>query len=814
MRRFKMNDLVRMSLLVCVFGVTTLTTRMAQSETLDLTVGGNAASYVVREDILKHTYNLGPTGMRGWIHESWQLDDNATQILVTRVDAESPADGLMQVGDVILGVNGKSFVRNTRRTFALAIGVAESDAQKGVMPLSVWRDGKTQTIDLQLKVVGSYSDTAPYNCPKSAKILEAGCRFIANKGHNWGRFNLEGMVLMGSGDKQYENVIRERATAHVNAGGTADFIAKVDSGVDPMGSAWNGGYGGLLWTDYCLSRSDKRFLPWVRANALNVARGQGMWGTYGHGYSLKTSDGKLHGIIPPYGALNQSGLACFLTMVMAKQAGVQEPEIDAAIERANTFFRYYSGKGTIPYGEHRPEVWRGHDNNGTSGLAAHAFAAQGDRGDDARFWGMMSTASYAGLEYGHTGPFFSFLWGTLGASVAGPKAAAAYFKEIAWHYDLERRHDGSFAYSPGGGTHEKWSRDNRGISATGAYLLTFALPKRLLTITGRAPNKKIWLNDTDVAQAIQAGRFAEKEKSIDELFVSLRSWSPAERVTAAQELAKRDEDTLARVTALAEGKDLDGVIGACHVLAHLGERAQPALPLLIRLLEHDNAWVRVQAADALKTLGSDARQAVTAMLKAIAITDTTDPLRFGQGSLSYALFYPGGNVAGKAGLLAKSIDGLDRDLLYPAIRAVAVHPDGHARGCLRSTYTLLTMDDIKALMPEIATSIKEMAPCNTMFSKGAMLAGVKMLASHRIAEGMDLGMGMLEMWRFHGRNYVEKFVSDQLKSYGGAAKPILERLKAESEKRPNGVSIREAIEVIEGDENPLPVIHVTAAPKK
>jgi hypothetical protein len=96
MRRFKMTDMARMFLLVCVFGLMTLTTRIAQSETLDLTVSGNAASYVAKEDILKHTYNLGPTGMRGWIHESWQLDDNATQVLVTSVEAGSHADGLMR----------------------------------------------------------------------------------------------------------------------------------------------------------------------------------------------------------------------------------------------------------------------------------------------------------------------------------------------------------------------------------------------------------------------------------------------------------------------------------------------------------------------------------------------------------------------------------------------------------------------------------------------------------------------------------------------------------------------------------------------
>lgn len=788
-----------------VFGGHLCHARVPLPEKVDLTKDGNATKRVKEQGVLLHTYNLGPTGMRGWIHNSWGMTDKATQILVTRVEENSPAHGKMKVADVILGVDGKRFTENTRVTYARAIGKAESTEQKGIMPLLVWRDGKEFTVNLQLKVMGRYSDTAPYDCAKSARILEDGCKYIVRKA-NWGRFELEGMALLASGKEEYVEIVRKKATEKANAQSTADFIRKVAESDEPFGKAWNGGYGALFWTDYCLSTGDKQMLPWVQANAINVARGQGTWGTYGHGFSARTPDGNLHGMIPPYGALNQSGLGCFLTMVMARKAGARHKELDDAIARANKFFQYYTGKGTIPYGEHRPEVWAAHDNNGTSGLAAHAFAAQGDHRKEARFWARMSAAGYKGLEHGHTGPFFSFMWGTPGAGIAGPKAAAAYFKEIAWHYDLERRHDGSFAYTPGGGTAVQWGMDNRGISGTGAYLLTFALPARQLTITGRNPDKKIWLDEKEVEETIQAGCFDHEKKSVEELLNSLGSWSPAERLTSAQELTRRKIDMLPLVTKLAEGSDINTLVGVCHVLANLKERAVPALPLLIRFLQHDNPWVSVQAAEALKALGEAARPAVPAMLKTIAVTDESDPLRFGQGSLCYALFYPGGNVAGRPGLLAKSIEGIDRDLLYPAIRAVAIHPDGHARGCLRSTYTLLTLEDIKALMPEIVTSITDMAVCNTMFSKGVMLAGIRMLADNRVEEGVSLAMGMLEMWRFHGRGYVEQYVSAELTKYGAAAKPILPRLRAELKRRKTSEAIEGAIKAIENSNNPPKLI--------
>ncbi|MEI6809323.1 MAG: DUF6288 domain-containing protein [bacterium] len=775
----------------------------------DLTKDGNAARMVKEHEVLLHTFNLGPTGMRGWIYSDFGSTEVARQILVTLVEDKSPAAGLIEVGDAILGIDGKLFDRDVRMSFAAGIAAAESEKQKGVFKLLVWRNGKELQVDLKLRVMGTYSDTAPYDCPKSSKIFDEGCAYIV-KHNDWGRFSLEGLVLLGSGRKEYEDIVKKQVGNTATSAETIDFIKKVEESGDPMGSAWNAGYGTLFWLEYYMATGDKKFLPYIRALAINTARGQGMWGTYGHGFSLRKANGELHGIIPPYGALNQSGMGCFLAMVMARKAGVKHPELDAALERSNKFFGYYTGKGTIPYGEHRPEVWKSNDNNGGSGLAANAFALQGNRREDARFWAKMMTAAYKSLEHGHAGPFFSYLWGTPGAAVGGPKAAAAYFKQIAWHFDLERRWDGGFAYTYTSGAFLDWSRDNRGISPSGAYLLTYALPMRRLCITGRDPDKKLWLDDKEVAEAIESGKFNFEAKTIDELLKLLGNWSPAVRLTAAVELAGRKDDVFARVVKLAEGGDVNACVGACNALGALKDRAVPALPLLIRLLDHKDQWVRVQAAEALKTMGDAARPAIPAMLKAVAVTDEHDPLRFGQGSLCYALFYPGGNVAGSPGLLAKSIEGVDKSLLYPAIKAVSIHPDGHARGCLRSTYELLTLDDVKALMPEIVASIRDTAPCNTMFSKGAMLAGCKMLARLHVEEGIPLSIELLNNYTFHGEGYVAEYIGKVMKTYGGSVKTVLPDWKKKLEPK----IAREVIEGIESDQNPAALVSLKEFMKK
>lgn len=61
----------------------------------------------------KHDWNLGATGMRGWMRAHTLVTYDARKIYVTKVDPGSPADGTMAVGDVILGVGGKLFSYGT-----------------------------------------------------------------------------------------------------------------------------------------------------------------------------------------------------------------------------------------------------------------------------------------------------------------------------------------------------------------------------------------------------------------------------------------------------------------------------------------------------------------------------------------------------------------------------------------------------------------------------------------------------------------------------------------------------------------------------
>ena len=138
---------------------------------------------------------------------------------------------------------------------------------------------------------------------------------------------------------------------------------------------WECGYRNLFLCEYYLLTGDKEVLHAIQRITVTLAKGQGMYGTFGHGISERTPDGKLHGSIPPYGPVNAAGLIANLAIVMGKKCGVKHPEVDAAIDRASKFFGYYVDKGAIPYGEHKP--WPYHDNNGKNAMTAVLFAVRG-----------------------------------------------------------------------------------------------------------------------------------------------------------------------------------------------------------------------------------------------------------------------------------------------------------------------------------------------------------------------------------------------------------------------------------------------------
>ncbi len=797
----------------------------------------------------KRTYNLGATGLRGWIYTKpanflasaqGRTTTSSRQILVTHVGKDSPADGVMRVDDVILGVNGELFSDDARQSLARAITDAEKEENKGILKLRIWRVdpltpaqkkaileeaeeesaeraldeaedldadeeeaplivtelmkeqkareekellwkkswklGKTMDVELKLEVVGTYSEAAPWNCPKSNKILSAACKALEKEPLHeslWGAANA--LALMATGKPEYLPRVREFAR---KIGPPTLKLPRL-----AMGS-WETGYRGIFLCEYYLLTGDKEVLHAVRQYTGALARGQSLYGTFGHGFSLLTADGKLHGSIPPYGPVNAAGLTANLAIALGQKCGLDDPEIDPAVERASNFFGYYVGKGSIPYGEHKP--WPYHENNGKNAMSALLFGVQGNRILETKFWARMVTASYKNREYGHTGQGFSYLWGALGANAGGPLATAAFLKEALWHLDLVRRCDGSFTYDGGEQYGGGKTDDNTyygksgyyGLSPNACYVLTYSLPLKKLLITGRDANQGNWLNKQEVAEAVTSARFDLERKSMnpDQLIVTMADWSPIVRAWAADELAKRLEvkTMVTRLLALAEGKDARVAQGACETLGHIKD--PKAIPAFIRLLSHEDRWLRFKAAEAIRKLGDAAKPFISDILKAVVETAEPshpiiwdDPIQLAHGQLAKTLF---------TGPLMDEVKEADPKLLYPAIRAVANNADGMARAQLRGFFERkLTVEDVQALGTEILEAVKTMSPADMMYSNEIRMGAFKVLTKYRFIEGVEAGVLFAKTQLGHGSERRTGEIMKEIVPYGNAARSAIPGLR-------------------------------------
>lgn len=710
-----------------------------------------------------HDWNLGPTGARGWIYSNKMETSEARQIAITKVEAESPSNGILQPGDVILGISGQPFSYDPRTEFGKAIGKAE--ASDGKLSLIRWRKGKTSQATVQLQVLGGYTSTAPFKCAKSQQIFEQGCKALAERmkanpkeGHGITR-SMNALALLSSGKKEYLPLVREQVV----------WAAKYG---DPEGKnlhAWTYGPVNILLAEYTLATGDRTFVPDMKRITMEIVRGQSVIGSWGHRFVRE--DGRLGG----YGMMNAPGVPLTVSLILAHQAGVRDPALDMAIKKSVRVLRFYMGKGSIPYGDHHPWT-QTHSDNGKNGITAIMFNLLGDA-EATGYFSNMSVASYGSeRDTGHTGNFLNMLWAMPSVALSGPNASGAWMKEFGWYYDLARRWDGSYRHQgPPAARPDKY----KNWDCSGAYLLAYAQPQRKIFLTGKKQGVARQLSPAEAAGVIEDGKgWSVRNKhtvyhgrSDEALFKGLRSWSPVVRERSAMALGKRDDTSVLPLINMLKESDLHARLGACQALAQLKGRAAPAVPVLRKTLQAKDLWLRVKAAEALAAIGKPAMPAVPDLLSMLVDKDPElDPRGMQQRYLCFALFNQSG------GLLKRSLDGVDRKALFAAVRAGLGNEDGRARGALASVYKNLNYDEIEPLLPAIHKAVVEPAPSGIMFASGIRLSGLEILAKYRIKEAMPLCFDVMAIDKWGKKGRIDRCLK-ALQIYGGAARPMLPRLR-------------------------------------
>ena len=694
-----------------------------------------------------HDWNLGPTGARGWMYSNKLETSEARQIMVTEVDPGSPADGVLKPGDVILGAAGRLFKTDPRTELGRAIGIAE--ASSGRLVLINWRDGRRKRVTVKLPVLGRYAATAPFDCPKSTKIFERGCAALAQKmaanpekGTPIERC-YNALALLASGNPDYLPLVRQQVES---------FSTYSDLERRSLHSWWYGPIN-ILMAEYVLATGDRTFMPDLERITMEIVNGQSEVGSWGH--RMVQSNGRLSG----YGMMNAPGLPLTISMVLARKAGVENPELDEAIEKSARLMRFYVGKGSVPYGDHHPWI-QTHDDNGKNGAAAILFNLLADA-EAAEYFSRMSVASHGNeRDNGHTGNYFNMLWAMPGVALSGSDASGAWMEEFGWYYDLARRWDGTFRHQ---GPPQAKPDSYRNWDATGAMLLAYAQPLDEIHLTGRTPSTAPELDRKNAESLVADGRDwgsrtrleAWSDRSDRQLLRNLESWSPVVRERAAIELARRDGDPTS-----APAKDAPAersLLPARRVPGrHHARRPVPPhwFPNCEARSTPKTSGSESRAAEALAAIGGPAMSTALPDLLDHARRRTrtqSDPRGMQQRYLCFALFNR------REGMLGRSLEGVDPDTLQAAIAAGLQNQDGRARGTFDSVYRNLSLESIKRRCCRPFTqAIVEPAPSGIMFADEIRLSGLDLFAKHGIAEGVPWCVTMVDPERWGMGNRIER----------------------------------------------------------
>ncbi len=377
------------------------------------------------------------------------------ELFVAGVQPETPADGKLQRGDVIVGANGRLFedAEDPRPEMGHALAESQSPELKGRLTLQIVRDGHPMNIGIELGDAEPYAETWPFACAKSDRLkadaleLVMGSDLRKEDGWTW-----TPLFLMASGD----DAALERARRVIYSNSKERYP-------EELGGAnnWVAAYRLINIAEYYLLTGDSAVLPEIEYTAKVLEKQQ-----YPHG-------GWTHGEPGGYGQINACGLAAFIGLILARECGV-----DTDPEELATAIRYF-GKwcGTnLPYGEGSPGGRSGRMDNGMNSMSAIAFHLLGEKGMAER-WARTVCYMWMGREKGHAEGIFSLAWGPLGAALAPEEEFHMFMNRTQWLYEMGRTSDKGYVYMRG-------SRKAYPQGMTPAVGMFFYLPERRLRILG------------------------------------------------------------------------------------------------------------------------------------------------------------------------------------------------------------------------------------------------------------------------------------------------------------------------------------------
>jgi hypothetical protein len=412
---------------------------------------------------ISHVQRFGPVGL------SIDLMQPAFTMNIKGVEAGSPAmkAGLKQ-GMIIHTINGEKLADiDPRVQLGDMITKAEATDGKIAMVVSDKVGGETREMLVQIPILGKFSETWPLNCPKSDKIVRNFAEYL-KAGGNPGFGSFGPLFLLSTGDESDLEHVRKWARSRP---------AKIDGF-----HTWNAGLGNLALCEYYLRTGDQEVLPAIQAVADIIVESEnnGGWGNKAPIGNLDYGGGGGH--------LNAGGVHAATTLILAKECGAKIP--DESLLRVVRHFYRWAGRGNISYGNNKPEgTYTDNGKNGGFAFTMAAAASLTPSGEDSIYAkardisALFSFPSTSFMLHGHTGGGIGEIFRSASMGLLHEKRPHLYrdfMDQRRWHYELSRRHDGSFGILDG----ERYDEEGWGAG----YALTFTVPRKTLRLTG-APSK-------------------------------------------------------------------------------------------------------------------------------------------------------------------------------------------------------------------------------------------------------------------------------------------------------------------------------------
>jgi len=697
---------------------------------------------------------IGPTGI--------MAQASGNELRVQGVDAGSPADGSLKKGDVVIGVGGKAFSGDVRQEIAAAIDHAESRTAKGVLPLTL-KGGRE--VSLQLRVLGTYSDTAPWDCEKTnAIVTRIADQMVESGSFVNGQVTVGWIGLLATGEKKYIDAVKKELPKQkwAQAPDPEVHAALLRGDTDLGYIGWYWGYQMIALAEYHLITGDKSVLPALEAYALTMARGQDPAGIWGHRLATTKRNGRL----PGYAHINNPSLSTLIGMQMALKCGIDNPEIRKGVAKSVAFYKTYSGEGALPYGVHGPNT-RVFNNNGSSAMAALVMALAGEK-EAATFFSQQSAAAHDIQETGHATHYFNVLWTPLGANVAGPEVSREFFRRGNWVRTLYRAWNDRFTYD---GSISKSCNDD------GSLLLAYCMPRRQLYITGKNADESLWVKGDEVKEVIEAGQIDYTSLSEDELIGLFGHPAPQVNRGAVWSLRGREGNFIPKVVKLIK----DGsVIEKRSAIGFFGykcppEWALPQIDLIGSVLRDtsEHPKVRSVASYAICWHGKPAHKYYQDMLKLVVAEEPNDPFGLIDNDVAKSL-----NILAPDPFAAGLVQ--DKGLFYKAALKLADHPRQEARADGMKMLHAMPPEDFHLVADKVKHVVQNQDPSYQSYHNpmDGVQAAALVLADLGVEEGMEWSWAMLEAPDGKA-GFKARAILTILNAYGPSAKPYLEKIRAD-----------------------------------